>query len=36
MRWEDSGWICPKCGRYINWSNWGLCPWCKEKTGKKL
>lgn len=27
-------WQCPKCGHTVTWSNWGICPWCKEKTNE--
>lgn len=29
---ETKEWYCPKCGMFIPWSNWGICPRCKEKT----
>jgi len=32
MKWVESDWICPKCHRYMPWSNWGICPYCREKT----
>jgi RNA polymerase subunit RPABC4/transcription elongation factor Spt4 len=26
------GFVCKKCSRFIVWSNFGVCPYCRAKT----
>jgi len=29
---RQEGFECPECKRWIVWSNFGICPYCKKKV----